>query len=50
MLEMRIIIAMLLLKYEFLPEENAGPITVEIGLVLQTRDRLPIRIKRRKIE
>ncbi|XP_065226295.1 cytochrome P450 4C1-like isoform X2 [Planococcus citri] len=48
MLEMRIIVAMLLLKYQFLLDENAKPVDVKVGMVLEPMDRIPIKIKRRK--
>lgn len=50
MLEMRIIVAMLLLKYEFLLDENADPVVIESSLVLRTRNKFPIKIKKRKFE
>ncbi|XP_065214561.1 cytochrome P450 4C1-like [Planococcus citri] len=50
MLEMRIIIAMLLLKYRFKIDENADPVIIESSLVLRTRNKLPVKIERRKIE
>ena len=50
MLEMRIIVAMLLMKYQFLLDENADPVILESSLVLRTKNRIPIKIKRRKVE
>ncbi|XP_065214566.1 cytochrome P450 4C1-like [Planococcus citri] len=49
MLEMRIIIAMLLLKYQFSLVENADPVVIESSLVLRSRNKLPIKIRKRNI-
>nr|QTC11271.1 cytochrome P450 4NV1 [Phenacoccus solenopsis] len=50
MLEMRIILSLLILKYRFLPDEQAKPLLIENALVLRSKNKLPVRIQRRDVK
>lgn len=50
MLEMKIVISQLLLKYQFLPAMKSEPLILDTSLVIRSINRLPVRIKRRSSE
>lgn len=47
MIEMRVVLSLLLLKYHFLPDEQAEPIIVDSSLILRSKNKLPVKIKKR---
>ena len=50
MMEMKIVISKLLLKYKFLPAIKSDPLVLDFSLVIRSVNRLPVQIKRRDLE